>query len=454
MTISKTDLPLHAVLERIHQARGTINDANSFEGEIVALLALEDGKLLLGIQLEDAFVLARVTSDLELDTSFGADHSGYVWDLFDDADWGYSAVYGLLRQDDHILLTGEYFDFREYRSRAALARYTKDGIVDTGFADDGKLVIELPEARQANRRGILHHARQILTKATQPAPAGQVTLVGDKIVIVLLDATFDNSNGTTQLIRLNYDGSFDLGFNGQGFVHVTVGGREINPGGVRVLANECLLVYGGTQPADDGAYAVLARYTTDGSPDPSFNATISPGFIAIGEAGLRARFGALHEDQGQVFALGDISGDGLMAHIQSDGTPAPDFNDGIPLRFPLPGNTLDKLHAVQPQRSHLVAAGSVYPSGGRRGLVMRLTRAGELDAEFAGGAGFSVDPQPSEYFDVAISPEETILTGGYCNEHTALKDHGTHGLTAQDLGKNSSASTEFRATPARKSRRA
>lgn len=450
--------PLLKQIKALRTAKKGPATANTedIEGEIVAVHELPAGDKLLAIQLWGGFALARVNASLDLDPGFG--QGGFIEDVFDDSDWGYSAAYGLLISDDSLLLTGEYFDFLEFRSKAALAKYTLEGKADEHFGQSGKLVLELPESQPTNVRGLLKRSGQLFNKMAQPSPGGHVALDDDKIVMVLLEATYDNSDGITQLIRLNADGSFDTTFNGTGVVHVSIRERELNPGGVQVLADGRLLVYGGTQPTAEGGYALIARYTVDGQLDDSFNVDGSPGFIAIGEEYQRARFGALlMDEQGDIFAVGDLNGDVLMAHLKQDGRPAPEFNGGLPLRFAVPQVPLDRWYAAQWQDTRLVIAGTAFQAGERRGLLMRLTRGGALDGSFAGGQGFSVAGLYSEYFDAVVEADGTIVTAGFFadpDERAWLKRHGVNGENAvqPDLAVNTSASTWLRATPARNKR--
>lgn len=429
------DQPFATLLAKIKASRAASRPAHvanveDFEGEIVAIQPLPDDKKLLAIQLADEFVLARVDASLQLDPGFGAG-AGFIADVFSHELFGYSAAYGIAVGNDGIFLEGEFFDFFEYTSLAALAKYRFDGSVDASFGQEGKLVLEqLPGRATSGLRGLAR-------RAARQVPS-HLLLDDGKLVLLLLEATWENSDGTTQLIRLNADGTFDTTFNHTGVVHVSVGGLEINPGGLHRLEGNKLLVYGGTQPAEGSTYAVVARYTQHGQPDDTFNAESSPGFIAIGEPSHRARFGALlvdeHED---LFAIGNLGGDVLMAHCKKDGRPAPEFNDGLPLRFALPQVPLERFYAAQWQQAEVVVAGTAALAGQRRGVLLRLSRKGELDAGFGNGQGFSVAPFTSEYFDVLVTPNDDILTGGYYadpSDHAWLRNHGPDAAAALPSG--------------------
>lgn len=442
-----TDEQFASLLAKINASRvarrsNSAASVEDFTGEIVAIHALADGNKLLAIQLTDEFVLARVDAALQLDPGFGGG-TGFIADVFSHELFGFSAAYGIAVGNDGIFLEGEFFDFLEYQSMAALAKYTFDGDVDSSFGQDGKLVLQALPGRTTT--GPCRHVRRAARQV-----ASQVVLDDGKLVLLLLEATWENSDGTTQLIRLNADGSFDTTFNHTGVAHVSIGGLEINPGGLHLLEGNKLLVYGGTQPVEGSAYALVARYTDDGQLDETFNAESSPGFIAIGEPLHRARFGALLVDETEdVFAVGNLDGDVLMAHCRKDGRPAPEFNDGQPLRFALEEIALERLYAVQWQKDELVVAGTAIVARERRGVLLRLSRQGELDAGFGNGQGYAVANLESEYFDVLVEPEGDILTGGYftdSSDHAWLKNHGPDGNAAQLSGSGNKHIHEYLVT--------
>ena len=99
----------------------------------------DDGKILLagstGSPWRD-FALARYNSDGSLDTGFDSD--GKVTTDFGSSD---ETAYGItLQSDGKILVTG--YSSLDGTNDFALARYNPDGSVDTGFANDGKVVTD------------------------------------------------------------------------------------------------------------------------------------------------------------------------------------------------------------------------------------------------------------------------------------------------------------------------
>ncbi|MGL6111744.1 MAG: DUF4347 domain-containing protein, partial [Rubrivivax sp.] len=128
-----------------------VNDAPSFEtgsgsgivltpisgsdfGEVV--LVQPDGKLLMVGEVwseSGRFVLARYNADGSLDKSFGAGQGFTVLEI----DSGQHVARGLsLQPDGKIVVAVQYWESGE--PRAALLRYSVDGLLDTTFGADGK----------------------------------------------------------------------------------------------------------------------------------------------------------------------------------------------------------------------------------------------------------------------------------------------------------------------------
>lgn len=141
-------------------------------------LALQpDGKILLGGDNGQDFILIRLNADGSLDTTFDGDGKTRIA-VGESADWGFCLA---LQADGRILLgggssTGSEMDF-------SLIRLTASGMLDTSFSGDGRVLIDAGGNDMAE------------TLAVQPD--GKILLAGE-----------------TSLVRLNADGSLDTGFNG------------------------------------------------------------------------------------------------------------------------------------------------------------------------------------------------------------------------------------------------
>ncbi|MDE1163921.1 MAG: hypothetical protein PW845_00720 [Pseudomonas sp.] len=413
-----------AKLRRNHLAgNAQINQLEDLDGEVVALLALPDGKLMLGINLDGSFCIARLTADLQLDTSF--QEVGYFEDDFNDHAFGFAAVTHLALRGETLLVTAAQFDFFDWIDRPALASYTLEGEPDLSFGDHGKVVVELPDSTGKNRKRL----RSSLTPVGSPQ-----TLDDGKILLFFLEVRDTNPDGSALLIRLNANGSLDDSLNGSGVVHVTFNERGVNPKGV-LTQGQKLLVFGGTQPVDSTGYALIARYDASGHLDTSFN---DSGFVAVGIEGQVARFNSLLIDEDDTLvAVGNQGAQVLMAKRLPEGATDPDFNGGTALAFALPeldgeGFDVDQLYAMRAHNRSLVVAGTGSLRSGpfqRKGVLLRLLPNGQLDGTFAGGHGYRIADIRSEYYDLLIEPQAIVTAGYYVDDayHAWVQRFGIDG---------------------------
>lgn len=378
------------------------------EGDIASILQLPDSQQkVLAVNSGTEFTLARINADLSLDTSFGPDGTGYLEDNFSDFGFGYAASVSL--QGDKLLVVGGFFSFMDSLDYLALARYDMEGNLDTGFGDNGKIIVALPH-HQGRARSLSRSAQR--TPAIRMDHDPQVQADG-KIVFFFLDIPPENRDGHAYLIRLTADGELDTSLDGQGIVHVTYQGSEINPRGVCVQQDQKMVVFGGTQRDGNGnTTALIGRFNDDGSLDESF---AEDGFMALGSAGVRSRFTALLIDaQEHIVAIGNAGDQLLMARLSPEGIPDYAFNAGQARRIDLPV-AVEELFALQQQGDALVVAGScVVPDRNHlSGVLLRLCADGTLDSSFADGAGYHAADQRSEYLDVVIEEDGKLLVGGY-----------------------------------------
>ncbi len=106
-------------------------------------LALQGDKILVaGFTYEalnntNDFALARYTADGRLDSSFGV--NGKVITDFNNSD---DRAASIALQGDKIIVAGTTYNFIT-NYNFALARYTADGVLDSSFGDNGKVITDL-----------------------------------------------------------------------------------------------------------------------------------------------------------------------------------------------------------------------------------------------------------------------------------------------------------------------
>jgi uncharacterized delta-60 repeat protein len=229
--------------------------------EASAVTLQSDGKILVAGEAEQVvgaatdFAVARYFSNGLLDSSFGGG-KGFVTTDFsgtrDEAD-------AIVVQDDGKIVLGGFSDADAGRRNFALARYTAEGVLDTGFGQSGKMTTDFggpagttwTEAiRDLAVRGLGDGSRQIVAVGT----AGE-------------DSDF-------ALATYNNDGSLDVGFGTGGKVTTNLGGIEAARGVVLDAAGR-IIVAGSTcnaraRPCYETSDFALVRYGADGSLDTNF----------------------------------------------------------------------------------------------------------------------------------------------------------------------------------------
>jgi uncharacterized delta-60 repeat protein len=223
------------------------------------------------------FALARYEKNGTLDSSFGGD--GLVTTDFDG---GFDAANGVAYMSDRIVAAG-YANYPG--SNFAVARYEKDGSLDTSFGGTGKVETDFAGGNDAG------HA---------------IDIKGNRILVVG-SATV----GTQQFAAVLYtkDGNLDPSFNSTGKTTMSVGPDAVaysgafGPGDTVVADGytcfSCSFTFSGNEFG-------VARWTKDGLPDTSFGGT---GFVTTPVGGSDSGASALVIAPGNKIVAGGYSDD-------------------------------------------------------------------------------------------------------------------------------------------------
>jgi uncharacterized delta-60 repeat protein len=301
-------------------------------GTVSAVLALPDGKVLLGGTFTSVggaarSNLARVNADGTPDASFTADANG--------------TVMALLRQPDGKILVGGFFGAIDGATRLHIARLEADGSLDAGFdaaaTGNGSDQAVLGIARQADGKILI---------------AGQFSEVGGE--------------AHPGVARLDANGTVDPGFaaNVSGSVSVVV---AVPDGHV---------VIGGNFFAVDGqSRSYIARLNPDGTYDPVFSAFADAGVSAI-----------VREPDGHFLVGGSFGSPYLkMARFDANGAVDSAFN------LHIAGSRVSAI-ARQSDGSLLIGGSFQFVGSTPRKNLARFDSALALDASFdfdVEGGGFA-----------------------------------------------------------------
>ena len=253
----------------------------------------------------------------------------------------------------------------------AIARYNKNGSLDTSFDGDGKLI--------ASSFMEIHDATVL--------PDGKFLTVGTK------DENF-------ALARYNSDGSLDKAFGKNGLATYDSGYAD-DAWSVNVLADSRILVTG-----RDGYYGAFAaiRYNADGSLDKTFS---SDGVAGGGIYGS-SRSAAVQLD-GKIILAGDYYGDFGLARLNRDGSVDNTFNGGA-ITTAL-GGSQDIIYAVK-----VLSNGKIFAAGSSDGnfAAARYNFDGSLDTTFSDDGMVVTDLGGTETLtDFVALADGKFVMGGY-----------------------------------------
>ena len=273
------------------------------------ILVQSDGKLLIyGNALLDTFTLSiyknlmlvRFNPDGTLDASFGL--NGRV---ATDLPWTRSCTIRdvVIQEDGKILIEGSGSLPGEVLSKVFVLRYTADGVLDTGFADNGLALFEAANGDY-----------------TAGSPGNLLVVNNEKIYI---PTSFHVTNGATTpvIIRLNMDGQRDMSFgaNGELSLPATLM-KKISRIALSQEGNILLLGVIGNYEF------VLTQMSQAGVLDPNFMANIPlPNTIWIAN---------LHDmvvqPDGKILIAGGQGATSILLRINPDGSFDPSFaNNGL-----------------------------------------------------------------------------------------------------------------------------
>jgi uncharacterized delta-60 repeat protein len=313
-----------------------------------------DGKIVVAGRVEgddssDDFALARYNPNGSLDTSFSGD--GKQTTDFD----GTGAEGVAIQADGKIVAVGSAccahsVDF-------AVARYNADGSLDTTFSGDGKQTTDFGG-------GELAHGMVI-------QPDGKIVAVGAI------------QGGNFALARYNPNGTLDASFSGDGKQTTDLGGAD-HADGVAIQADGNLVVVGvANEATTDGGDFGIARYTPDGSLDPSFSddGRRTTNFGASEEA-----YGVAIQADGNIVAVGRTSGPGFADFALARYTPTGTLDTGFSGDGVLKSDfgASDEAHGVAIQGDGaIVAVGQATGAGFASFALARYNPDGTPDTTFS-----------------------------------------------------------------------
>jgi uncharacterized delta-60 repeat protein len=329
----------------------------------------------------------------DLDLGFGGG-DGIVFEDFVQSSWGMAiTMLGCCK----IVAVGQVGTVGAGGRDIAVIRYALDGSRDVGFGSNGEVFTDF---------GGEDFARDVAIQADRKIVAGGGGGLGQDFAIA----------------RYNVNGSLDVSFGVGGLVLTDFGGNDVIRG-LAIQRDGKIVAAGFRYPSPSDF--LLARYNTDGSLDPSFGVG---GLVTSNLAGNDLVRGVALQNDGRIVVVGYSNYDFAVARYLTDGSPDPTFGlDGwVTTDF----GALDICRAVAIQRDgRILLAGYTGTGGGAPArsndddpmqeelgdfAMARYNVDGSLDASFgAGGTVVTVTEAVAEHArGVAIQRDGRIVLAG------------------------------------------
>jgi uncharacterized delta-60 repeat protein len=342
--------------------------------------------------LSRGYVLYQESSGT-LDTSFDGD--GLVLtDLTATDDEGLSLA---IQPNGRLLVGGEVGIEITYTIDMALARYNRDGSLDTSFGVGGWVRTDLD--------GWNDSASDLALQ-----PDGKILQSG-------------SSRGDFALVRYNADGSLDTTFNGVGWARTDLGSVEDESKAI-ALQPDGKIIVAGYALALNGRYDfALVRYNLDGSLDTSFgdNGRVTTDLTDDNDQGQAL---AILPD-GRIILVGSVKRElpyyrdfGLVCYLP-DGIPDPSFGINGQVITDINGGR-DFAYAVtlHPDQKIVVAGAAQDGADGDYDFALaRYTFSGGLDTSFSSDGKVTMDFNGGDdyAYGVTLQPDGKVIAAGYAS---------------------------------------
>ena len=315
-----------------------------------------------------------------------------------------------LQADSKIVVGGYAVDPVNGDKEFALVRYNYNGTLDTTFDTDGKVVTDIGTNTSDRIWGI--------------------AIQSDNKIVAVGETVNPGTLNDIAIARYNADGSPDLTFGVGG--KVTTDYLLGNNSAYGVAMSGTSIYVAGAATVSGNYDFMVARYTTLGVLDPTFNPTGTvPGIATTGFGSGNDIARGVAIDSSNRPVLGGYSNGGSgddFAVARFDTAGALDTTFVSPLgktAIDIGNNNADQAFsiAIDPAQ-RIILAGSTYNGSNKDFALVRYTSAGALDATFGNGGIQTTDFANSP--DVALSvyarSDNFIVAGGFSRYSSSSDD--------------------------------
>lgn len=373
------------VLTPISPESNSIYDiALQSDGKIVAV-----GYTLTGINYDIA--IARYNSDGSLDSSFN--FVGFnIIDLGFNDDVGYGVA---IQADGKIVVAGSAANVSN--TDFVLLRFNIDGTLDGTFDGDGIV---------------------ITTFGSSYETAYDVAIQSDGKIIATGSAFIDTIYNFA-MARYNTNGSLDAGFGTGGKVNtILTNGDEAKS--LAIQSDGKIVLAGLSKQFDFSIAFAVARYTTSGTLDTTFNTT-GKVITSITPNNDEGRAVAIQTD-GKIVVAGKGTPVGpeqfAVVRYNTDGSLDNSWN-GTGMLTTAFGSNWDEARTIAIQADGKILAGGLASVPESQFAMARYNIDGTLDVTFGAGGKLTTPFGPlSSIWSFLIQPDNKILVGGYSGTGT------------------------------------
>jgi uncharacterized delta-60 repeat protein len=409
---------------------GKITTHVALSGSASAVALQGDGKIVVAgsaggtfASETRTFAVVRYLANGDLDPTFA--DGGKLTTHFGEDDFASASVVAIQSDGKVVVAGGTAKRAADGTAigRFALARYLPDGRLDLGFGAGGKVVTDFGEGQSSGTSALaLQSDGKIVAAGAVRTAAGNLAAAGN-----------------FALVRYHSDGSPDLTFGVGGKVTTDFGGDD-SISAVGIQADGKIVVAGSTGVPFGPYDFVLARYAADGRLDPTFGTS---GKVTANLGGNDfASVLALQPDGRIVVAV--ASNDFILARYTSGGSPDPTFGTGGKVTTDFGGNDSAAAVALQGD-GKIVVAGTTstftFENSFQAFALARYLPDGRLDSAFgAGGKATTAFDDDVEGRAVALLPDGRIIAAGGPNPFSSSR----HNFALARYNPNGSLDLTFR----------
>ncbi len=292
-----------------------------------------------------------------------------------------------IQADNKIVVAGKTFNSANNEGGFAIARYNINGLLDTSFDDDGKVITFL---------------------------AGGTAIVAVQTLAIQTDgrilAAGSSTGNSGVIIRYNSNGSIDNTFGLNGLVNMSFGANTCRPLDMALQSDGKIVITGTFYEPNSVEKIATIRFNQDGSLDTSFDSD-GIAIIHVGQEFNNGRSVAIHPN-GKIFVVANsytetAQMDFTVVSYNQNGSLNTEFDsDGIVTTDVNNTSQVIRSLAIQTDGKILVAGSAGV---GDLGLLARYNLNGTLDTSLdTDGLAFT----PQNTVSISLQNDGKIITAG------------------------------------------